>query len=644
VDRQPGVLEHLLIRGFAAATITAVAAAALAVAGLVAFVAGSVEADGYLTGRTTIGLTELPFGPDKDEHIEMLSTLARDNDVTLTLLVPDRSGARNTIDAFALTGSVSEPVFWGTVIERSADAVGDAVILWTYGVDGSADNVTGFLDDLVVNGFAYMDETPSPLVVGRALLDKPGLPVIVEMVILALMIAFVAESERRAQRQRVRRLVGWSRREIVGQEFADIACLVVGTFVMVSGAFAALLAVRGASPAMWAFCAARTVILAPVVIVVIVGSHVGFSLISGRRAFRPDVARWRPIVVGAVGLGLAVILTSSTMALATQRQTTVALERSLAAEAASGDDVTLGIGIADENQDLALGQVALRAFAHGTASMAMTNALPDAVVVIGETPGVPAAAGRFDGVTVLVPTTLADEGEMILREVRQSFADGWAVDDDSPPRAPNIRALLVESTRPTVESIDRWVDWAFGRSSNWPEIPVVVVSDARDMAPNRIGTATHNGEVRFADRAALLHELRAADLMDVVTQVNRTGTTIERQLAEVREDQMMAFVAMFGAGVVAVFAAGMLAADHHIRSRRASRLRSLVGRHPIVDHLPFVVVAASACAATTTETVALVGSATGSTLLLVALGTGLAAAVLLSLFCALPSNSGRTTR
>lgn len=620
------------------------AAAALAVVGLVAFVSGSGEASGYLTGTTTIGLTDLPFGPDKDEHVEMLAHIADDNHVSLALLVPEPSGERDTIEAYVLSGAVSAPAFWGTMLERPATAVGDTVILWTYGVEGSAADVARFLDDLASQGFAFVDETPSPLIVGAVLLGDPGLLSIAAMVALAVVIAFVAESERRAARQRVRRLAGWSRRQIARQELADVTCLVAVVFVVVFGAFAAFLALRGASPAVWAFSAVQTAVLVPIGIVAVVGSHLGFSLISGRRAARPDVGRWRPVAVGGAGLGLAVILASSTAALSAQCESTAALERSLAAEATRGDDVTLGIGLADEHQDLALGRIALGSFASGTASMAMTNALPNAVVVIGDTPGVSSGVVRRDGVTVLVPAALAEERTSILNAVRQSIADGWEVDDGVPPRDPPIRATIVDRTRPTVESIDRWVDWAFEKGANWPDIPVVVVSDPRDLAPNRIGTATHNGEVRFADRAKLVQELRAAHLTDVVTQVNRVGATIERRLAEVREDRTMVLVAMFGAGSVVVFAAGMLAADHCTRTRRASRLRALVGRHPIVDHLPFVVVATSAWAATTTVTTALVGAASGSVLLLAALGTSLGAAALLSLFCALPRNSGRTPR
>lgn len=574
------------------------AAVPLLVAGLVVFVVGSGEASGYLSAPTMIDVVDLPFGPTKQEHVEQLTELAEEHDVSLALVVPDRSGAPNSVDAYAFTGSIAEPVFWGTVVEHPASDIGDAVIVWSYAVDGTADQVRSFLDALHGAEFRFVDATPTARVLVPAVIQQPGVLAIAACVVLGIVIALVAESDRRKSRQRLRELAGWSPKRIAARESLEVAGLLVVCSVLVCGTLAVYLLVRGASPTIWSFSSGLAAVMFPITLVSVVGVHVVCS-IAGRRRFGSLAAPvWRPIVVSLCGVALVGIMTVNAGAVAENARRATALERSLSREAPHGDDVVLGVGNDTIEQERTFGQIARRALDAGTAELAQTTFMQDALLVAGDS-AEQLTAPDHDGVTVLVPRSMAGDADAIVDHVRAAFDDGWEVDSDHSPRTVPIRPEVVGTTVPIVESADRWVDWVTPRTTDSLDVPVIVVADLRDVPPNRLGTAARNGEVRFADRSTLVRELRAADLLDVVTQINRVGTVLERDLAAVRTERVVVIGASLGAVLASLFAAAVLVADHRMRRRSAGRLRFLVGRHPAVQHRQFVCTASGIVAGTT---------------------------------------------
>ncbi|AOX66856.1 hypothetical protein BJK06_15020 [Curtobacterium sp. BH-2-1-1] len=580
--------------------------AVLLATGLAVFAVGHAEALGLTSGRTTIDLIDVPFGPTKAEHVNELRDVARSHNVDFALVTPARNGAPAEFDAYVLSGGVAPSTFWTRTAQHSSAEVGDAVILWTYAIDGTPSDIVAFLQSLRAAGFEYSVVALEPVTVLASTVLRPGIAAVTLATIAGLLIALVAESRRRLPRNRARSIVGWSRRRIASREALDGVVLVVACAVPVVGGLLAFVAIRGASPALIALLvpvtAALIISLAAFVVVVSAGS----TVLPER--FGTLIARGtaHTAIVSTAGVLLVVLLTSTSHTLFDQVQTTRVLDVSLAAEATAGDDVTLGVGFASEEQDLALGTIGAGALEHGTARMSMTNFAPDSLLIAGA-PTDPLLDGGTsparDGVTVLVPERLASDRARIRATVAEAFADGWEVDDTEPTRATPIDVEIVASTAPLVQSADRWVTWLAPRNDGSDDVPVIVLHTLSDLAPNRFGTAVHNGEVRFADRDALVSDLRETSAIDVVTQINRVGATIERERATVQIDTMIAIGAACAGGASILFAAVQLVGDHRRRTAPVLRLRSLVGRRSAATHVPFVAVCAlvSACAASVTS-------------------------------------------
>lgn len=632
------------MRSFAAATVVAVAAAALLAMSLAVYIAGSVEALGSLSGRTVIDMTDLPVGPTKAEQVEDLARIAADHDVSLGLVVPDRSGDPATLDEYVLHGAFAPPAFWTTIEQHPSDRIGDAVIVWSYAVDGPAADVANFLTSLRSAGYEFIDGTPLPWVVLPALLGEADVMAVAVALALGVVIALVAESHRRAPRQRLRRLSGWSSSRIAARELLAISGLLGSVFAVVFCLFVAILLVRGASPAVMAFCLTSVAILGALCWIGVTALHVLFAVVGRPLLAGNGLARWRPVMVGAMTVGLVVTLVVDADGLGPQADADAELERSLEAESAHGDDITLGVGFTDYDGDQRLGVIGTRAIERGTARMAWTNALSDTLVLIGdETPGLPRGIASRDGITVLVPDALAHRTAEILDEVKDDVTAGWEIEQAVPPREVPYRTELV-GTSDIVLSAERWVEWGLPKTALWPDIAVVVVSDPRDLAPNRVGTATANGEVRFSDRAVLEQELRAEGLYDSVTQFNRVGAIVERQLAEVRSDRIVALVATVVAALAALFACWTLVADRRIRSQHAWRVRSLAGCSAVVHHVGFVATAAAGTALIVAGTLGVLGVVSAVTVLASAVAGALIVGAALSSFLVLTHHTERIRR
>jgi hypothetical protein len=618
-----------------------VAAVALFAGSLVVLVVGSVEALGALSARTTIDLYDLPLGPTKREHVEMLERMAAEADVSLALLTPERSGTPDRLDAYVLRGELPDPVFWGGITERPARAIGDAVIAWTYAVDGSPSDVSRFLTELREHEFAFADATPRAI---PSLVDEiltPGLVTVGVAVTIGALVALVAESHRRAARQRVRRLAGRASGRIAMTELVDVLLLTAAVFGSVFGVLSLFLGVRGAGEAVWAFSAGAAALVVAVAVTLVATTHVALMTLSGRRLDGVDTGRWRPAVTGASGLVLVAVITAGASSVGAENSIVEQLERSLAAEAEHGDDVVLGVGFSDEQQELALGAIGSQALVDGSARMAMTNAIPDALLVIGAgTPGISADVAHRDGVTVLIPQALAERADDIESTVVESVAEGWEVDDTDPPRTPSIRSEIVASTDAAIGAAGRWVDLGL-QDGPAPSPSTVVVADVADIAPNRIATATRNGEVRFSDRAALVRALHRSGSFDVVTQVNRVGAVVDRRLADVRTERRVLTSATIAAAVAALFAGSSLVADHVERGRAAARVRSLVGRHPGVHHARFLLGAAGVCGATVFATLTTAAQA-GATIVVASIGAAGLTVILLTALIIIDASRRKT--
>ncbi|WP_175481351.1 hypothetical protein [Curtobacterium sp. MMLR14_010] len=201
--------------------------------GLVVSAVGSLESLGLLAGRSTVAMTDLPFGLTTPEQIATLTALADDSDVALSMLVPDREGRPGVWTACVLRGAPAEPVFDGSLHVRPIGGGGELDLRTTYAVGGDGAAVDDCLEDLRAAGYRYEDLSPAGLAPLAAGLRNPGSLAAVTATALGVTVALIVESGRREQWQVLRRTVGWSRRRIAVLEAASMAAL-SGTAVVMS--------------------------------------------------------------------------------------------------------------------------------------------------------------------------------------------------------------------------------------------------------------------------------------------------------------------------------------------------------------------------------------------------------------------------
>jgi len=639
------------MRSFAAATVLAVAAAVLAAGMFVVGVVGNVEALGLLGAGTTIELTDMPASQTGAEQTATLRHLAQESGVALAVLVPDREGRADTWNAFTFTGTPSSPVFRGSVSTAPIGDGGELRLIAMYSVGGPAPAVTDFVDGLDRAGYRYQDVTPHPLEVLAASLEQPEWSAALLAVALGVLVALVAESRRRAARQRLRVTSGWSRRAVAAREGQEIAGVVGVVSALVVGCIGAVLVGHGATGPLLGFTAIELIaVMAPTAVVLVV-VHATLAVLTCRTLGSAAVARWPMVVVAAAGIALVVIGTVD-LGWASQRRTTSeSLERTLVREASHGDDLVLGTRPTEYDQDVAFGRIALGPLLEGTASMARVSFV-DYFTVAGE------ATFALDqyrdqiveghgAPVLLVPSALCASRDALRAATAADLAESWDVEGTDPPYEPIIHTVVVPSTASIARSVLDWTSAVEPDLPTWPEVPVLVVPDPTDIAPNRLGTAVANGEVRFSDRAALERAVHRAGLDDVVLQYRRVGATVEGQLAAVRGERVIAEAALMVTGIAVVFAGLTLVTDHRVRTRRAARLRFLTGRHPIVHHWRFVVVAAVSAGGATAVTQALLGPRAGvvlSVATVIPIAVALATAALLTVLLAVTTDRGEDQR
>lgn len=595
--RELVVLEHLLIRGFAAATVIAVAAAVLTAGSVAVFAVGSVEAVGLTAGRTAIDIVDLPFGPDKSEHISMLSETAEQHGVDLALVTPDQTGRPAEYDIYVLNGAFEHPTFWARSTQHPSSDIGDAVITWTYAVDGEPGDILAMQRALRAAGFEHFDAGVRLGGLVLAAFASPGITGVVLAALAAALIALVAESRHRLARTRVRLLSGWSRRALAAREAVDVLTLLGACAAPLIVALVVFVGARGASPAVTQLLTVIIAALVGGVVIVFAGAHVLFTQVAGRLGVRASDTSSRSAIVAIIGVSLVACITVTGVSVVDASRAGRELERRLAAEAAAGDDVTLGVGFSSQAQETALGLVGAEALRRGTARMAMTNFMQDALLIAGDDlPG--AAQQDGDGATILVPKRFAGDALRIRSAVEEAFAEAWELDDASPQRRVPVSVEIVPTTEELVRSAERWVVWGLPRSETAADMPVIVLHTVEDLAPNRVSLAVHNSEVRFSDRDALVSKLRETRAIDVVTQINRVGDTIARELSAVRAARSSLAGAGSLLGLASFLAAVQLAADHQRRTEVARRSLHVVGRRAASMHALFVAGCAGIAGAT----------------------------------------------
>ncbi|PZE61237.1 hypothetical protein DEJ24_06040 [Curtobacterium sp. MCPF17_001] len=628
------------MRNFAAATVLAVAAAVLGAVVFVVGVVGDVEALGLLSAQSSIEMTDMPATQTKAKQTATLKRLAHETGVALAVLVPDRDGRPDTWNAYSFNGTTSEPVFRGSVSTAPIGDGGELRLIAMYAVGGPAPAVREFLDRLERAGYRYTDVSPHALEALASALTQPEWSAAVSAVALGVLIALVAESRRRAARQQLRTTSGWSYRAVAAREALEIARL-VGVFAVVFvGCIGATLAGQSASGAVLRFTVIEIIAVIVPTVALLVGVHAMLTVLTCRKLGPGAVVGWPMVVVAAAGIALVVVGTFDLDWTAQRRVMSESLERTLVREAAHGDDVVLGTTFTEYDEDVAFGRIALGPLLDGTASMARVSFV-DHLTLVGEATAAldqyadQIAAGHGRPV-LLVPSTLGSRIDALQAATEADLSESWEVEGMEPPEQLRVRAVVVPSTASIARSVLDWTSAVAPDVPTWPEVPVLVVSDPTDIAPNRLGTAVANGEVRFTDRAALERAVRRAGLDDVVLQYRRVGATVEGQLAVLRGERRIAEAALIATGIAVVFAGFTLTVDHRVRTRRAARLRFLAGRHPIVHHWRFVAVAALVVAGATAATRALsdpVGTpslpAAAITAVVVALATGALLTVLL---------------
>lgn len=599
------------MKAFAAATVVAVAAAMLAATAVVVSVVGSMEASGALMGRSLVTLTDLPYGLTKSEHVHTLESIATKADVSLAMLVPDRDARPDVWTAYVFRGQPVVPVLRGELDVRPIGDGADLDLRTTFAIGGSAEATERFLEGLGRADYEFVDGTPQ----GSAALvfvgTEPGTLAALVATALGIVVALIAESTRRAARQVIRRTVGWSRRRVAAQEAAEMSALVGALAVVSCVAVAALLTARNAGTSVWSLTAVLFVIVLVPVGAVIIGGHVLANVLWTREPRSAKTAHWPLVVVASAAVGLVVLSVLDVGAIVSRQERSRALEQSLVAEARHGDDVVLGTGFTDFDQDEAFGKLALEPLARGDAGMAQVSFVESFTVVGDVAVGLSAyadeIAGNRSGPVLLVPEVLATDASQLRRTAEEELAVGWEVEGRAPPRNAPVRAVVAGSTADITQSVIDWTGALPPDAPTWPEIPVLVVPDPADIAPNRIGTAVANGEVRFADRRALLSAVDNAGLSDVVLQVRRVGATVEGQLAMLRSERITAVVAALAALAAIVFTASALVVEHRVRSRVPGRVLFLAGRSPVIRHRRFVLVGVGIAATATVATLVLAG-------------------------------------
>ena len=598
------------MRAFAAATAVAVAAAILAATALVISVVGTMEASGALVGRSVVTLTDLPYGLTKSEQVRNLTSIATDSDVSLAMLVPDRHARPDVWTAYVFRGRPVVPVLRGELDVRPIGDGADLDLRTTFAVGGSAEATERFLEGLGRADYKFVDDTPRGPAALLFVVSESGTLAALVATALGIAVALIAESARRSARQGIRRTVGWSRRRVAAREAAEMSVLVGALVVVSCVAVAALLTARAAGTSVWSLTAVLFVIVLVPVGAVIICGHVLANVLWVRELSSAKAAHWPLVVVTSAAIGLVVLSVLDIGAIAARQERSTALERTLVAESAHGDDVVLGTGFTDFDQDVAFGKLALGPLARGDAGLAQVSFVESFTVVGDVAVGLSAYNDEIEarpGPVLLVPEVLAPDASQLRRTAEEELAAGWEVEGRAPPRERSVRAVTVASTADITESVIDWTGALRPEASTWPDIPVLVVPDPTDIAPNRIGTAVANGEVRFADRRALLSAVDDAGLSDVVLQVRRVGATVEGQLAMLRSERLTAMVAALAALAATVFTASALVVEHRVRSRVPGRVLFLSGRNPVIRHRRFALVGVGLTAAVTAVTLAFTG-------------------------------------
>ncbi|NII40226.1 hypothetical protein E9228_000845 [Curtobacterium flaccumfaciens] len=639
------------MRNFAAATVLAVAAAVLAAGMFVVGVVGDVEALGLLSAGTTIELTDMPATRTGATQTATLRRLAQERGVALAVLVPDRGGRADTWNAYTFTGTPTTPVFRGSMSTAPIGDGGELRLIAMYSVGGPAPAVTDFLDGLDRAGYRYEDVTPHALEALAASLEQPEWSAAMLAVALGVLVALVAESRRRAARQRLRVTSGWSRRAVAAREAQEVAGLVGVFAALVVGCIFAVLAGHGATWPLLRFTTVEVIAVVAPTCVLLVGVHATLAFLTCRKLRSGSVVRWPMVLVAAAGIALVVLGTVDLDRASQRRTMSESLERTLVREAAHGDDVVLGTSSTEYDQDVAFGRIALGPLLDGTASMARVSFV-DHFTLAGD------AASALDRYTdqiaeghgasvLLVPSALGTSRDALRAATEADLAESWNVQGAEPPREPSIRAVVVPSTASIARSVLDWTSAVEPDLPTWPEVPVLVVPDPTDIATNRLGTAVANGEVRFSDRAALERAVHRAGLDDVVLQYRRVGATVEGRLAALRGERVIAEAALMLTGIAVVFAGLTLTADHRVRTRRAARLRFLTGRHWFVHHWRFVVAAAVSAGGATAATQVLLHPRDGHVLsgaTVTPIAVALATAALLTVLLAVTAHRGEDQR
>ncbi|MDP4332146.1 hypothetical protein Q7F20_02080 [Curtobacterium sp. A7_M15] len=637
------------MRNFAASTLAAVVAAMLAACGFVVGVVGSVESAGGLAARTSIAITDLPFGLTTSEHVEALRRTATDNDVELAMLVPDRAARADVWTAYTFSGEPAQPVFRGAIDVRPIGDQDDLDLRTSYAVDGPGTATHRFLEQLGNAGYRFEDVTPTWLDAVAYAAEKPTTSAAGVVTALGVLVALIAESVRRAPRQRLRWISGWQRRRIALVEAAETGVVVAIPAAASVAGFLISLSLRHANSPVWEM---TMTILVGVLVTsggLIVAVHTALSLWWAREGVgHRSVRSLRPLVAGiaAVLLVLAVIDFRSANE---HRSAADAIEPRLRAEAEHGDDVVLGTGFTTFEQDVAFGESTLEMLKRGEAGLAKVP-VAEHVTVAGRMPPALhqfvsriADAGPGGQPVLLVPAVLAAETDALRQTAHESLLEGWEVQNSDPPHELDVRAMTVRSTAAVTTSVADWAGGTGAVSSSGRDVPVLVVQDPADIAPNRIGTAVANGEVRFTDRSALEAALTARGLSSSVLQVRRVGAVVDGKLAALRADRRASETTGVATLAVLAFTSAALVIDHRVRTRRSARLFALLGRHPAVPHRRFVLTGVVMTVVVGAATQAVLGEPPGAAAANGAIA-GVGVGVLLVCLLVLTARHGRSLR
>jgi hypothetical protein len=628
-----------LFRGFAATTVLAVVASLGLGVWIVAGALIAVDESANGSSASQLSVTTLDKGTNEAEAERAIARAARHHRVNIALIVPDMDGKQGTWNLFVYAGdpsnhSLSERPFDPTITLniRPATAIGPESVQNRYLTTASGQQLVALQADLRAQGVQSESDEISPFAAAFFVLEDQGRQFVVVVTAVGVILAFSAEALLRRRRQALRRISGWSRREMALREAREAATLtgIVAVTLTVLGSvglglyngFAGLERLVPQVIGTWAVAALLLTVIHVAVATWPRPRHTSQVFAgaapSALRSAAPAVLHGAVVFLAAASLAAisSSLATSVSLKEALERQAPLAHWDQVSGAAASAFDDTFDDRFAPVvRREMREGRVIFVAHEYsGTPNYNFGPSGDDHLTVNREylehvhvsndhesrvilPPSAPTTAD------LLIPESLRSERHRIESEYRSWFDfEADATPSDTP--ALDLRVQLIADGQFTPD---------LGDEGN-PELParvgnvlLVIPDDAKWIDSSFLSTTVMNGQALFSDPGALRTGVDEAGVRGAIFAFTPFGDTIERQLAELNGEIRRLEAATLMALIVLAFAAWTTVIHHGARRRTERRVLALCGRSRWSTHGRFLT--ASFALTTVVAAIALTGGA-----------------------------------